>query len=57
MMKGNNSSSLRVVVSATAEVQEIFAEFSIRGVFSVPWLAPSGNEDKRGKATLTATQP
>lgn len=27
LMKWNNSSSLRAVVSATAEVQEIFAEF------------------------------
>lgn len=55
LMKCDNSSSLRVVVSATAEVQEIFAEFSIRGVFSAPWLAPS--QEMKTKEAKLRSQP
>ena len=65
MMKWNNSSFLRAVLSATAEVQdifaefkkkkEIFAEFSIRGVFSAPWLAPS--QEMKTKEAKLHSQP
>lgn len=55
LMKWNNSSSLRVVVSATAEVQEIFTEFSIMGVFSAPWLAPS--QEIKTKEAKLRSQP
>lgn len=55
LMKWNNSSSLRAVVSATAEVQEIFAKFSIRGVFSAPWLTPS--QEMKTKEAKLHSQP
>ena len=59
LMKQDNL-SLGAVVSGTAEVQEILAEFNGATLNKGHLVCPQagtepGNEDKRGKGTLTAT--